>query len=61
MKTAAESNVAQSEGVLALLQDAYDILGVSYPLTQPDMDKRAWVLSALHRAITITNAKGEAA
>ena len=37
--------------LLEALQDAYEILGISYPLTAPDNDKRSVVLSKARAAI----------
>jgi hypothetical protein len=49
--------IAAAPDLLDALQDAYEILGISYPLTAPDSDKRGVVLSKARAAIL--KAKGE--
>ena len=51
--------IAAAPDLLEALQDAYEILGISYPLTEPDSDKRGVVLSKARAALL--KAKGEAA
>ena len=43
--------IAAAPDLLEALQDAYEILGISYPLTAPDSDKRSLVLSKTRAAI----------
>ena len=50
-------NACHAPDLLAALQDAYEILGISYPLTEPDSDKRGVVLSKARAALL--KAKGE--
>jgi hypothetical protein len=49
--------IAAAPDLLDALQDAYEILGISYPLTEPDSDKRGVVLSKARAALL--KAKGE--
>jgi len=49
--------MATAPDLLEALQDAYEILGISYPLTAPDSDKRGVVLSKARAAIL--KARGE--
>jgi hypothetical protein len=49
--------IGAAPDLLDALQDAYEILGISYPLTEPDSDKRGVVLSKARAALL--KAKGE--